>query len=353
MASSSEPAFCPNCHSKKIIRKGARKNQYRLAPRYLCKACHRYFTFGGIPGAKYPPTIILKALSLYNLGYSQTSVAERLSARYSLRVSQRTISSWITRYSSLCTFNKLRTKAIKLCFPNQMVSARRLKHRQVYVYKYHQAKLELLQGILPRPEDYHRLREYLLSINNPRFPHRLFEQPADTVDSSKESWRSSQIKLRFLKIANKRKENLANQLASHGLLLAQSNRERHKQIEDFMLINDSSTIACEVPVYLTSENVKYFHEKGFYLPLTEEETPITGHIDIVQVRQGYIHILDYKPEARKLQPTSQLTIYALALASHARLPLKLFKCAWFDEQDYFEFYPIQSVYPKRETQPVS
>ena len=94
-----------------------------------------------------------------------------------------------------------------------------------------------------------------------------------------------------------------------------------------MLINDSSTIACEVPVYLTYEHVHYFHQHGFHLPITEEDTPITGHIDIIQIRGDLIHLLDYKPEARKIQPVRQLPIYALALASHTRLPFTLFKCA--------------------------
>jgi hypothetical protein len=40
----------------------------------------------------------------------------------------------------------------------------------------------------------------------------------------------------------------------------------------------------------------------------------------------------------------QLTIYALALARRIGLPLKAFKCAWFDEHDYFEFFPLQGVY---------
>ncbi len=348
MASISYPTHCPFCRSKKLIHKGTRKNQYRLAPRYLCKTCRRYFTFGGIPGAKYPPEVILKALSLYNLGYPQTAVAERLAARYRMNVSQRTISSWIKRYAPLCTFKNLRTNALEFYAPKQMIAAQRLDHRQVYIYRYHKAKLELLQSILPRPEDFRRLVDYLLSINDPQFPHRLFRQDVIAAESGKRPLRSSQVRLRFLHIANKRKENLANRLASQGLLLAQSNRERHKQIEDFMLINDSSTIATEVPVYLTSEHVRYFHEKRFYLPISETETPITGHIDMVQVRQRYIHILDYKPEASKVQPVSQLTIYALALASQTKLPLKLFKCAWFDEQDYFEFYPLRAVYVKRE-----
>jgi hypothetical protein len=41
----------------------------------------------------------------------------------------------------------------------------------------------------------------------------------------------------------------------------------------------------------------------------------------------------------------QLTIYALALSRRVGLPLKNFKCAWFDDKEYFEFFPLQGVYP--------
>ncbi len=65
-----------------------------------------------------------------------------------------------------------------------------------------------------------------------------------------------------------------------------------------------------------------------------------------QVRNGLIHILDYKPDAHKVNPVSQLVIYALALASRSRLPLRDFKCAWFDERTYFEFFPLHAVFAK-------
>jgi ATP-dependent exoDNAse (exonuclease V) beta subunit len=67
---------------------------------------------------------------------------------------------------------------------------------------------------------------------------------------------------------------------------------------------------------------------------------ITGHIDFLQARNGAIHILDYKPDARTGKPVAQLTIYALALTR--LIPgLRLFdiKCAWFNESCYNEFYP--------------
>src|SRR2546426_12760046 len=109
-----------------------------------------------------------------------------------------------------------------------------------------------------------------------------------------------------------------------------------------MLINDSVTVAVEVPVYLSRNDLSYFRNLGFQVPFDSEV--ITGHIDFVQIRNSYMHILDYKPEAKKERHAHvQLTIYALALSRRTNLPLKLFKCAWFDEFDYFEFYLRRSL----------
>lgn len=114
---------------------------------------------------------------------------------------------------------------------------------------------------------------------------------------------------------------------------------------NFMIANDSSTIACEVPVYLTGDDIKYFFSKGFKLNLENYQIPVTGHIGVMQIKNGLIHILDYKPEAEKVKAIHQLTTYALALASRTKLAVKD-KCAWFNDRHYFEFFPLHSVYPK-------
>ena len=49
-----------------------------------------------------------------------------------------------------------------------------------------------------------------------------------------------------------------------------------------------------------------------------EPRSITGHIDFLQIRNGAIHILDYKPDAQTNKPLAQLTTYALALGSSGR-----------------------------------
>jgi hypothetical protein len=71
---------------------------------------------------------------------------------------------------------------------------------------------------------------------------------------------------------------------------------------------------------------------------------VTGHIDLVQIRYGYIHLLDFKPEAAKEKyAMAQLFLYALALSLRTGIWLRNFVCGWFDEKDYFEFRPADIV----------
>ena len=148
-----------------------------------------------------------------------------------------------------------------------------------------------------------------------------------------------------------RKENQATRLPALALPTAPTNKKRHETLQRFMLVNDSVTVAVEIPIYLTREDIAYFRSRGFNLNF--ETDLITGHIDFLQIRNGFLHILDYKPDARKEKHAHiQLSIYALALSRRVQLPLKYFKCAWFDEHDYFEFFPLQGVYqPGGKSQP--
>lgn len=55
--------------------------------------------------------------------------------------------------------------------------------------------------------------------------------------------RSSKSRFEILPLVRTEKQNLANDLAALGLLMARRNRDRHPSIQDFMLANDSCTIA--------------------------------------------------------------------------------------------------------------
>jgi ATP-dependent exoDNAse (exonuclease V) beta subunit len=61
-------------------------------------------------------------------------------------------------------------------------------------------------------------------------------------------------------------------------------------------------------------------------PKTGAPRVITGHIDFIQVRNGAVHILDYKPDTRTNKPIAQLTTYALALSRLTGVKLFDIKC---------------------------
>jgi transposase-like protein len=351
----SKPDFCPACDGRRIIKRGLRKNSFRQLQIYFCRDCGKYFSsLAGLKGVKYPPRLIARALCLYNLGHSQEEAARRIASEHRITVPRRTISDWISGYRSITTFCRLRAAAV-LQFPDGMLKERTLEHQQVYQYKAHLAKLALMAEAVPR-DVATKVENYLLSIFE-HFPDALFQeekentanldgQPTPKAPAPPTAMRSSKSRFEILPLSRSEKQNLANDLAALGLLLARKTRDRHPSVQDFMLANDSCTVACEVPVYLTADEIRYYKSKGFFVALSESPKPITGHIDVVQARNGFIHLLDYKPKARDIDPVNQLVVYALAFASRTRLPVKVLKCAWFDEKDYFEFFPLQAVRSK-------
>ena len=333
---------CKSCSSNNIIKKGLRKKKLQSIQRYLCKDCSAIFTLQQIKNKTYPIELILKAVSTYNLGCSLKQTQENLEIKQKTKVPISTISSWINEYKHICTFSRLRLQAIKLYNPKSIIFKQTLHHLQPYTFQYHKAKLNI--SLKENPQ-FSKLREYIEKINSKEFPHHIFTYNKE--ENQNNGQRASQIKFHHLKITHIKKQNQANELAKLALNLAKSNNERHTAIQDFMLINDSTTIATEIPVYLTNWDAGYYrNQRGFTFPLNNFTTPITGHIDILQIRNGLIHILDYKPEANKIRPIEQLTIYALALSRKLNLPLYFFKCAWFDEHNYFEFFPLHGVYKK-------
>ena len=101
------------------------------------------------------------------------------------------------------------------------------------------------------------------------------------------------------------------------------------------------TLAVEIPIWLTETDITAI-EREYEIELAPETTAprvLTGHLDFLQVRNGAVHILDYKPDAGTNKPIAQLTIYALALSRLTGIRLFDIKCAWFNENEYCEFFP--------------
>ena len=336
--------ICIYCNSSKINKVGKRINKLKTIQRYKCKICKKTFTQSTknqIKNRSYPEGIILNSISFYNLGYSQSEITKLLSKKHKIKVPQKTISNWINEFKTIIPFNRLRSEAKQQFSPDNIIESYEFLHNNLnYKYQIHNFKLNYLTS---NNEKFQRIKNYLEKIPSRDFPHHIF-RPNPEVENKSD--RASQSSFKTLNIQPLNKQNLANKLAQLALNLAKTNKERHQSIQDFFIANDSTTIAAEIPIYLTHDDLLYFSSRNFNINPKDFKTPITGHIDILQIRNSLIHILDYKPEANKQQPIEQLTIYALALASKTKLPLTLFKCAWFDENNYFEFFPLHVVYKR-------
>jgi transposase-like protein len=327
---------CPYCLSRRIIRRGRRRTRHESIQLYFCKDCEKTFTPIVLKSKKYPLKAIFDGLSYYNLGHSKADTLRLIKGRYGYKISQNTLTNWIKELEPICRYPRLRAKIARHCHPQELIQTTVLNHQQTYNFRYHPEKFKVL--VVQEPFKllrYEGLLRYFESISED-FPHHYFRTDR----------RSSQTKAKFdfgqMRIP--RKENHATRLAGLILQAVTDNRQRHESLQQFMLVNDSVTVAMETPIYLTPEDLKHFQEKlKFKIPFKVEGV-LTGHIDLLQLRNGLVHILDYKPKAKSEKPYAQLLIYALALSRLTGLRLMDFKCAWFDENDYFEFFPLHLIH---------
>ncbi|MFA6193761.1 MAG: PD-(D/E)XK nuclease family protein [Parcubacteria group bacterium] len=328
---------CVYCTSKNIVKRGKRQNKLEEVQLYICQDCGKTFTGKKIKGKKYPTRMILDGVSYYNVGFSLDESAKFLERSYGVKVDASTISHWVKELADLCSYGRLREFGLKIYSPAQVVQSFQMYHRQIYRFRYHRAKTALALQEFGHYR-FAPLREYLDSIATD-CPHYLF----------KESDRSSEIKaeMDLHEVRITEKQNRATQLAQLVLQAVADNKWRHDALQKFMLANDSVTVATEVPVFFEREDYDWMQDNlKFEIPFEMERT-ITGHIDFIQIRNKSVHILDYKPDASKARPVAQLTFYALALSRLTGLRLFDFKCAWFDEKNYYEFFPLHVVYKKK------
>ncbi|MBI2587472.1 hypothetical protein HYW29_01520 [Candidatus Amesbacteria bacterium] len=404
----SDTTICPYCASKNFVRRGFRQKTLEKVQLLLCRNCHKTFTPQITKGKHYPLETIFDAISLYNLGYSLEESCRRVShqnqpktasfeavtgdlARKETNPSSKanlpslqkfvnrqvvdprglepprsdltdptpnpagpqpnllslqpsTLSNWLTEFKDKMPYARMRDFAMQKYPPEDTVISATLAHRQLYRFRFHRAKCQAVMQEHFHHSFFRPLKEFLELVPS-ECPHHYFNQGE----------RASETPLTFSKTAMivRGKTNFATATAAFVLQAAKERKNRHEILQKFMLYNDSVTVATEVPVYLTRDDLEHLKSQlGFEIYHKENTTPlpklITGHIDILQIRNGQIHILDFKPNAQKERPLEQLTLYACGLSRLTGLRLFEFKCAWFDEKDYFEFFPLHVLHkPKR------
>ncbi len=329
---------CLYCHGTEITRKGKRYKKHETVQLWFCRTCNTVFTPQLAKGKTYPLKVILESLMHYYRGYTASKTLGRLKDRFGLTIAPRTFATWLKEYKPLTTYARLRKEGREQYTPHKLIRSTRLHHQQVYHYRIHNGKLSLILNT-KQHRDFAPIESYITEMAAD-CPHQLF-QDGGRASKGKENFNLDAVEI-------KSKQTHAQRAANLVLQTVTNNYRRHDEVQRFMLTTDSVTVAVEVPIFLTPEDLEHMQtELGFSIPLTTDTT-LTGHIDVLQIRNGSIHILDYKPNAAKEKPITQLMVYALALSRRTGLRLYDFTCAWFDEHDYFEFYPLHVVHkPKR------
>ena len=337
---------CPYCSGYNFVRAGFRTKKHEKIQLYFCKNCQKKFTTLINRGKTYPLAIILNSLVLANRFYSPQMIAERFCRDYGFKISPETIAHWLKEYQDYTPFKRmwsyLKAKVERGQIKSkEIVFEQKLLHRQIYDFKFHRGKNKL---VLEEDFKNYKLGKIgdFLELTIAECPHQVFRESETRASEYKNIFNLDGVRIT-------RKENRASQMAKFVMQAVSNNKERHRRLQEFMFFCDSSTLAVETPVLLDGEDISHYRNiLNFDVPLNiESGRVVTGHIDFVQIRNGAVHIMDFKPSAKKYKPIEQLTIYALALARLTSLRLYNFKCAWFDEDDYFEFFPLHVVYKKK------
>jgi transposase-like protein len=361
---------CPYCGGTQIIKKGLRTKKYETVQLYYCHHCQKKFTPLVTKGKTYPLKVILDAISFYNRFYPLEEAAKQVSEKYGLTVSPQTIANWLKDFAEYLPFLRMRDFITTKYDRRDVLVEAKMFHGQIYDFKYHRAKTDCILEDTFRHYKFQPLQEFL-ELVTAECPHSTFKETERRASEYKDIFNLESVKIIP-------RQNFAVKNTRLVMQAVSNNKLRHEVLEEFMLLNDSVTVATEVPVLIDEDDIRHYQNKlGFEVPIdlksetrsTKSETNpndknsnvqnvsnfdirdsnfvITGHIDLLQIRNGVIHILDYKPSAKKQKPVDQLTLYALALARLTGLRLFHFKCAWFDEDDYFEFFPLHVVYKKK------
>lgn len=328
---------CLYCQAK-VVKRGIRKKKYETIQIYYCKHCNKRFTSQITKNKTYPLSIIIESLTLYNRLNPINKISKTMKNKYGFSLSNKIISQWIKESMQYIPFFRMRNFTVNKYSQKDIIEESKLIHNQIYHFMYHRAKLDMILKEEYRHYRFRPLQEFL-ELVIAECPHQLFSNTTKRASEFKNIFNLEQVKITP-------KTNIAVKTANFVVQAVSNNKLRHEKLQEFMLVNDSATIAVEVPIIINSEDLRHYkHELNFQIPITlKDQEYITGHIDIIQLRNGSVHIMDYKPSAKKTNPIGQLTLYALALSRLTGIRLYHFKCAWFDNKDYYEFFPLHVVY---------
>jgi transposase-like protein len=137
-------AACPYCGSKRIIRKGVRRNKYGDVQLFYCPPCKKKFTPLVNKHKSFPLRVIFHAITEYNRLHTLEEAAATVSRKYGIAVSRQNLKNWLTAFREYLPIARLRPAIVARYNGNRAFLECQLLHGLVYAYKYHRAKTGLI-----------------------------------------------------------------------------------------------------------------------------------------------------------------------------------------------------------------
>ena len=92
--------ICPKCKSNDVVKRGKRYNKSGAKQRFLCNKCESIFIKkDGFERMRYKKKDIARAIHLHNDGLSLFQIKNHLWQHDGIKVTRKTISEWIKKYS--------------------------------------------------------------------------------------------------------------------------------------------------------------------------------------------------------------------------------------------------------------
>ena len=91
---------CPKCKSNDVVKRGKRYNKSGKKQRFLCNKCSSIFIKkDGFERMRYKKKDIARAIHLHERGLSLADVKDHLWQHDGVKVTRKTISDWVKKYS--------------------------------------------------------------------------------------------------------------------------------------------------------------------------------------------------------------------------------------------------------------
>ena len=194
---------------------------------------------------------------------------------------------------------------------------------------HHKAKLVKTD---PNREEFRSLGTYFKKVYQGTIPNDLFNQrnlprvsqfkirglrPAFMASFSKKLIRESKITFHN---SDSRLPKFVNDVFETYKNSEIRKKPGHEPILKNILIKDENAVAIEIPIW---KKIKTDY--------------VTGHIDLIQIENGLVKVIDYKPEGNFLLSLPQVATYGLFIKS--MFNLHDIKCISFNKKGAWEYDP--------------